>query len=76
MRLWSMCHCCPAIFQREFRLQREKYSGLGHAVDRSIHGMEKRFSCYLLLHHDYRHVFEFRSHGMERSIKKEYGSKL
>jgi len=30
---------------QESRLQREKYGGLGHAVDRSIHGIEKRYSC-------------------------------
>jgi hypothetical protein len=34
-----------AISPQEFRLQREKYGGLGPAVDRSIHGMKKRFSC-------------------------------
>lgn len=45
MKLRSVSHCRSAMSPQEFRLQREKYGGLGHAVDRSIHGMEKRYSC-------------------------------
>ena len=40
-----------------------KYRCLGHAVDRSVHGVENCFSCSLLLHHDYRPVCEFRNNS-------------
>ena len=59
-----MCHCSSAISPQGFGLQRENYRGLGHAVDRFVHGIQSRFNFVPLLNHGHPHVFEFRNHGM------------
>jgi len=59
-----MCHFSSVVSTQEIIGQREQYRGLGHAIDRSIHTNQSRFSLYPLLHHNHPHVFEFRSHNM------------
>ena len=71
INLWSMCRCASAISPQEFSLQREKYRGLGPAVNRSVHGIKNRFSCLPLLYHDHRAVCEYRSHGTKVLSRKD-----
>ena len=40
-----------------------KYHGCSYAIDRPIDSVKSRFSCFLLLCHDYWPVSEFRGHG-------------
>lgn len=56
-----MCYCSFDISSQATSLQREKYDGLDHAVDRSVHSVQNRFNCTPLLYHDHLRVFEFRS---------------
>ena len=42
-------------------LQWEKYSSVGHAIDRSVQSIQNRFSFAPLLHYDYKNIFKIRS---------------
>jgi len=65
-----MYHCSSAIFTQQTSVQREKYRGLGHVVDRSIRSVDRRFSCPPLLHHYHSRVFEFRGYDMTVPSRK------
>jgi hypothetical protein len=76
MKLWSISYCCSAISPQEIRLQREKCGDLDHPRRPCDSWHEKALQLYPLLHHDYRHVFEFWTNGMKGRSKKNMAPKL
>jgi hypothetical protein len=52
-------------------LQREKYGSVGHTVDCSVYGIQKRFSFAPLLYYDNKHIFRIRSIRTIALLKKD-----
>jgi hypothetical protein len=52
-----------SCFSTRIRFAVRKYHGCGHAVDRPVDSVDRRFSCSPLLYHGYWPVSEFRYRG-------------
>ena len=64
-----------AIFIEETSVQREKYRGLDHAVDRFVRSVDRRFSCPPAPSRPFT-CFRISEPCYDSPIKKEYVSKL